>query len=120
MPKLRSETNSAGDQRWRASNHGVTNARTYTMDAAKFADIAKAHKGVVPSGYPLAVSGEKAVPHTAEGGDPFIGHLLTDQDATHGDIAVPVYYQGAVHADRVPLEGFTAPAAQPHSTIAYL
>ena len=117
MPKLHSETFGGGDQTWLASDHGIYNARTFTIDSKAFAAV-QAEKGFVPSGYPLAQSGDKLVPYTGTGD--FAGHLYTDQDARHGDIAVPVFYHGAVHASRVPAAGFTAPAAQKLTDIVYL
>lgn len=117
MPKLHSETFGAGDQTWLGSDHGIYNCRTFTLDAAAFATVQR-DKGFVPSGYPVAVSGDKLVPYTGTG--TFAGHVYTDQDARHGDIAVPVFYHGTVHAGRVPREGFTAPTAQTLTNIVYL
>lgn len=120
MPKLRTENfNAKGSQAWRATEHGLFNARTFTLDAKAFTAVQAAH-GTVPAGYPVAEKQGKAVPWTNESTDPFIGHVLFDQTVQYGDVAAPIYYQGAVNTARVPMEGFKAPAAQTKTTIAYL
>ena len=39
MPKLHSETFGGGDQTWLASDHGIYNARTFTLDSKAFAAV---------------------------------------------------------------------------------
>lgn len=120
MPKLRTETfNSRGSQAWRATEHGLFNARTATLDAEAFAAVQTAN-GKIPAGYPVVETAGKAAPWTSGSADPFIGHVLFDQTVEHGDVAAPIYYQGAVNTARVPAEGFTAPATQTKTSIAYL
>lgn len=118
MPKLHSETFGASDYTWLASDHGTNNARTLTLDAAAFQTV-QAASGKVPSGYPVALSGDRTVvPFTGTG--TFAGHILEDQDARYGNIPVAVLVHGIVKTGLVPLKGFTAPTAQPKSSITYL
>lgn len=123
MPKLHSETlNSAGDFTWLGSDHSLFNSRTETLDAKKFETV-QSENGKVPSGYPVAMVGGKLAPYNKSGSggaEVIAGHILTDQDASHGDIAVPVLDHGRVRTAKVPQEGFQAPAAQPKTTIIYL
>ena len=112
MPKLHSETFGAGDQTWLGSNHGLYNAPTFILDAAAFRAI-QTEKGKVPSGYPVTVAASgKLAPYT--GAEEVAGHILFDQVASKGDVAVPVMNHGTVIAGRVPYTGFTAPTAAPN------
>lgn len=118
MPKTRIEALSgSGDYTWLASDHSLFNSRTETLDAAKFAAV-QTEKGKVPSGYPVTLTDGKVVPYKS--GDVLAGHILTDQDAAHGDIAVPVLDHGRVKVSHVPQDGFAAPDAQTKTTIVYL
>lgn len=118
MPRMTSESFGAGDTTWLGSNHGLYNARTLTLDPAKFSDI-QAEKGKVPSGQPVAVLDDGTIePYTGAG--TFAGHVLFDQDASKGEVGVAVMYHGTVITERVPVEGFTAPTAQTASSIVYL
>lgn len=123
MPKMHSENVvGAGSFTWLASDHGLFNARTFTLDAAAFKAVQDS-KGKVPSGYPVAEKGGKLVPYKKGGSggeEVLVGHLLTDQDARYGDVAAPVFYHGSVFTAKVPLESFAAPATQPKSSIVYL
>lgn len=118
MPKSHVETiTGPGDQSWLASDHGLFNARSFTLHAEAFKAV-QDKNGKVPSGYPVAESDGKLVPYAGSG--TFVGHNLFDQDARYGDIAVAVLYHGTVNADRVPVENFKAPSAQPKSSIIFL
>lgn len=119
MPKLHSETLSgAGDMTWLASTHGLHHARTETLNASKFTAVQTA-KGKVPAGYPVAIDEDgKLIPYAGAG--VLAGHVLTDQDASRGDIAVPVLDHGRVRTAKVPMDGFNAPDAQTKTTIVYL
>ena len=115
MPKLRSESFGSGDLTWLASDHGMFNCRTLTLDAATFAEIQSTY-GKVPSGSPVVVADGKVSPYTGSGD--FAGHILFDADAAHGDDSVEVLWTGAVVTERVP-GNFSAPAKQTQTTIAY-
>lgn len=107
MPIVQTKTFGAGDNTWLASDHGLYNAKTETLDAAKFAAVQTAN-GKVPSGYPVALGASgKAEPWTGTG--TFLGHVLFDQDASKGDALIPVMYHGIVYKDRLPVGSFTAP-----------
>ena len=112
MPIVQTKTFGAGDNTWLASDHGLYNAKTETLDSAAFAAV-QSEQGKVPSGYPVALGASgKAEPWTGTG--TFLGHILFDQDASKGDVAVPVMNHGTVIAGRVPYTGFTAPTAAPN------
>ena len=112
MPIVQTKTFGAGDNTWLASDHGLYNAKTETLDAAKFAAVQTAN-GKVPSGYPVTVAASgKLAPYT--GAEEVAGHILFDQDASKGDVAVPVMNHGTVIAERVPYTDFAAPTAAPN------
>lgn len=120
MPKIYSETLSgAGDMTWLASTHGITNARTETLNASTFTTVQTA-KGKIPSGTPVVLNEGKLEPYTGTG--TLAGHILTDQDASHGDVAVPVLDHGRVRVANVPAPSgtFKAPETQAATTIVYL
>ena len=121
MPRLTRESFGGGDQRWLATSHGIANCRTAAMPGDAFRSVAV--DGVVPSGYPVAEVNGLLAPYVA--GDAtagtLAGHLFTDQKVpATGNVPVPVYDHGRVNTSLVPLEGFTAPAEQPSTTIVYL
>lgn len=94
---------------WLGSRHGVSNARTVTIDRAKLA-TATVTAGVIPAGTPLAKSGTKTEPFTGGEGQVFLGFLLSDQavKAGGGDIVAPLLDHGRVIVAKLPV-AFTAP-----------
>lgn len=128
MPRLVSETIGAGDQSWLASDHGIYNCRTETVDVSTFTAATHYPNGYIPSGFPVAKVGGKLVPYdkteaTVTGAGVLAGHILTDQPVVGTeDFAAPLLDHGRVHASKVP-NGFTAPAAAEKSaatTIVYV
>lgn len=118
MPKLHEETYGGGDQTWLASDHGMFNARSYTLTASAFtAEVTKF--GKVPSGLPVALADGALVPYT--GSEAFAGHILFDVDGKF-DNSVAVLIHGFVHQKRVPTQAgtFTVPAQQSTSAITYV
>lgn len=123
MPKLTTEHYGTGDQTWLGSTHGISNARTVTLDPSKFTKAEHYPDGYLRSGQPLTVTGDVAGPYVGgeEGGD-FHGFLLTDQvisdDTTK--IAVPLLDHGRVVVANLPGSAFTAPAeANDKTTFVY-
>ena len=108
MPITQTKHYGSGDNTWLASDHGLFNAKTFTLDAAAFKAIQTAN-GKVPSGYPVGITADKVTPWTGTG--EWLGHLLFDQDASKGDCLVPVMTHGIAYTDRLPVESFTKPTA---------
>lgn len=128
MPRLVSETIGAGDQSWLASDHGIHNCRTETVDVSTFTASTHYPNGYIPSGFPVAKVGGKLVPYdktesVVTGAGILAGHIFTDQQVVGTqDFAVPLLDHGRVHASKVP-NGFAAPAAAAKSaatTIVYV
>lgn len=110
-----------GDQSWLASAHGQWNARTVTLDLAKFTASTHFKNGYLPQGFPLAIGSDGAAgPYTGEN---FAGHLMHDLPVTvgaTGKVSAPMLDHGRVVTSRVPVESFTKPTTQPNSTITYI
>ena len=124
MPNLTTETFGAGDQSWLGTSHAIANCRTEKLNVSAFTKATHFPDGYLPSGLPVSKVDGALVPYdpTAETGnaDAFAGHLFTDQRVgTDPIINVPLYDHGRVKATKVP-GTFTAPAAQPNTTIVYL
>ena len=94
-----------GDNSWMGSRHGVANARTVTLDADAFTGLTD---GVVPSGTPINVAGDLAVPFTDTAGAE-LAFVIGDQSVAEGDATVPALDHGRVIVDNVP-GTFAAPA----------
>ena len=95
MPITQTKHYGSGDNTWLASDHGLFNAKTFTLDAAAFKAIQDAN-GKVPSGYPVGITADKVTPWTGTG--EWLGHLLFDQDASKGDCLVPVMTHGIAYS----------------------
>lgn len=113
MPKLTTEHYGTGDLSWLGSTHGITNARTVSLDPKKFTKADHYPEGYLRSGQPVTI-GENGLagPYTpGENAGDFHGFVLTDQviEEDFGNIAVPVLDHGRVVVDRLPISGFTAP-----------
>lgn len=111
MPRLNVENIGTGDMSWLASDHGITNARTATIDVAAF--TAKTHypNGYLPSGLPVNAADEGAVKPWTGGDGEQLGFLLTDQSVGVDEkLPAPVLRHGLVKTNRLPVD-FTAPAA---------
>ena len=119
MPRLTTEHYGTGDQSWLGSMHGIHNARTVTLDPAKFTEADHYPDGYIPSGWPLTLD-ENGVagPYDPAGEGSLDGFLLTDQVVKEGgsSIAVPLLDHGRVNTTRVPAPGFTAPDAARNKT----
>ena len=110
MPRLKTESIGGSDMTWLASDHGIFNARTSTLDVSTFTKATHYPDGYFPSGLPVNVAAEGSVkPWTAAAGEK-LGFLLTDQ-ATDGvtDIPAPIIRHGLIKTKRLPIT-FTAPA----------
>src|SRR3546814_8490559 len=84
MPRLKSETFGAGYQSWLGSAHGLRNARTVTIDISAFTSGTHYPDGYIPSGTPVAIVSNLAVPYdktegTTTGASVLAGFILTDQ-----------------------------------------
>lgn len=125
MPKLTTEHYGTGDLSWMGSTHGMTNARTVSLDPSKFTKTDHYPDGYLRSGQPVTI-GENGLagPYTPgeEAGD-FHGFVLTDQviEEDSGNIAVPLLDHGRVIVDRLPVSDFTAPdPANDKTTFVYV
>jgi hypothetical protein len=119
---------SEGDQSWLGSTHGTYNARTAKLRIADFT----ATDGYIKSGTPVAEVDGFLVPFDAAAADAttgdalpaatLAGFILTDQPVIAGSpdtiLNVPLLDHGRVRVDRLPVEGFTAPASS-NATIVF-
>ena len=119
MPRLTTEHYGTGDQSWLGSMHGISNARTVTLDPSKFTKADHFPDDYIPSGQPLTLD-ENGVagPYSVEGEGALDGFLLTDQVVKEGDtsIAVPLLDHGRVNVSNVPTADFAAPDAARNKT----
>lgn len=108
MPRLREETIGTGDQSWLGSTHGIYDCRTVAPSSAEFT-IANYSTGTVPSGTPIAIVADLAVPYDEDGNDGsevLAGFLFTDQPVATGAPAEggwPLLDHGRVKLDRLPV-----------------
>lgn len=102
---ITSQKYGGGDLSWLDSRHGVTNARTITLDAAQFAD---ATDGIVKAGTPVeAGDGGLYKPFTS---GTLAGFTLNDVSIKDGDETVAMLDHGRINVDKLPVEDFTPPA----------
>lgn len=112
MPRLTSESFGSGDQSWLGSAHGISNARTETVDVSTFTVV----DGYIPSGTPVAKVGGVLVPYdgteaTVTGAGILAGFILFDQPASGtSDFPAALLDHGRVKAANVP-GTFVAPVA---------
>jgi hypothetical protein len=99
------KTHGGGDNSWLGSRHGVANARTVTLDADAFTGLTD---GIVPSGTPINVAGDLAVPFTDVAGAE-LAFVIGTQSVADGDATVPALDHGRVIVANVP-GTFTVPA----------
>lgn len=118
MPRMKSETFGSGDQSWLGSAHGIRNARTVTIDISAFTAGTHYPDGYIPSGTPVAIVANQAVPYdkteaTVTGAGILAGFILTDQPVVGtADFPAPLLDHGRVIVSKVPYSGgFAAPAA---------
>lgn len=97
MPRLTEESYGTGDQSWIASTHAIYNCRSVAPDPTEFTAVA--YPNGVPSGTPLSIVDDLAVPF--DGTETLVGFLYTDQPAP-GDGGWPLFWHGAVRVDRLP------------------
>lgn len=121
---------SEGDQTWLASTRGIYTNRSVKLNVADF--TVDPALGYIPSGTPLALvdapgtdEGQMAVPYDStavagSGPEVLAGFLFTDQrvvaDTTDTYINGPLLDHGRVRISRLPVAGFTAPAAANDAT----
>ena len=112
MPRMKIESLGGGDMSWLASDHGIFNCRTATLDVATFTKATHYPNGYLPSGLALNCASESAVkPWTGATGEK-LGYLLTDQltDGT-GKIPAPVLRHGIIKTKRLPVAHVDATTA---------
>lgn len=108
MPRLREETIGAGDQSWLGSTHGIYDCRTVAPSSTEFT-ISAYPTGTVPSGTPIAVVADLAVPYddsASDGSEVLAGFLYTDQPvsaAAPAEGGWPLLDHGRVKVDRLPV-----------------
>lgn len=102
---------SGGNSSWMGSRHAVAEAHPGTLDATAFASADGVTNGVVPSGYPVAVEGDKLVPYdgTPTTGNVLYGFSIDDRDISKGDEPTAVMWHGRIKVANLPIT-FTAPA----------
>lgn len=122
MPKMGSESFTAGDQSWLGSTHGIWNGRTETINVSAFTAGTHYPDGFLPSGTPVALVAGLLVPYdkleaTTTGAGILAGFILTatDINATafgtgSANVGVPLLDHGRVKSARVP-HAFVAPVA---------
>ncbi|UUG69967.1 LamD-like capsid decoration protein [Arthrobacter phage Bauer] len=116
MPRLSTETFGSGDQSWLGSEHGISNARTETLDISAFTAGTHYPDGYIRSGQTVAKVGGMLVPYdategTVTGAGIIAGHVLFDAKVSGAaDFPVALIDHGRVIASKVP-GGFTKPAA---------
>lgn len=118
MPRLKTETFGSGDQSWLGSTHGLRNARTVTIDISAFTAGTHYPDGYIPSGTPVAIVSDLAVPYdktegTVTNAGILAGFILTDQPVVGTvDFPAPLLDHGRVIVSKVPYSGgFANPAA---------
>lgn len=116
MPRMKTETFTAGDQSWIGTGHGLRNGRTETLDISAFTAGTHYPNGFIPSGLPVAKVGGVLVPYDPTEGvttnaGVLAGHVLADQPVVGtADFAVALYDHGRVKVAKLPV-AFVAPAA---------
>ena len=99
---------SGGDSSWMGSRHAVAEAHPGTLDAAAFASADGVTGGIVPSGYPVSIDGDKLVPYDSAGGALY-GFSIDDRDISKGDEPTAVMWHGRIKVANLPVT-FEAPA----------
>lgn len=104
MPRMKIESIGGGDQSWLASDHGMFNARTATIDVSTFTKATHYPDGVLKSGTAVNAAAEGAVkPWTGATGEK-LGFLLTDQSVDGlTKIPAPILRHGMVKTARLPI-----------------
>jgi len=120
VPRRRTESFGAGDQRWLGSAHGIWNAQTVTLDISGFTEGTHYPDGVILSGTPLArIASGLAVPYVsggASGTGVLWGFLFTDQTVNGtDDFAAPMLDHGRIKTEFLPV-GFVIPTAANNRT----
>lgn len=92
------KTYGGGDNSWLGSRHGVANARTVTLDAAAFTGLTD---GLVPSGTPVNIAGDLAVPFTDTAGAE-LAFVIGTQSVSDGNATVPALDHGRIIVANVP------------------
>lgn len=114
MPRLTTEQVGGGDFSRLGSAHGISNARTETLDVSAFTKATHYPKGYIPSGTPVARIGTGLVPYdpaaeTTTAAGVLAGFILTNQSVVGtADFAVPLIDHGRVKTSKLPVS-FTAP-----------
>ena len=104
MPGLKKTLVGSGDQKWLASAHGITNARTCALSKSTFTAGTHYPKGYFPSGLEVNAADEGNVkPWTGAAGEK-LGYVLFDQTVTDDDYTnCPVLRHGEINVDKLPV-----------------
>lgn len=90
------------DYRWLASRHGLSNSKTFLLNAEAFKEESFPN-GRIRGGQTLGRDGDnKAVPFVDEASTPFIGCLAWDRSVSHGDELCAVMWHGLVNKEFLP------------------
>lgn len=117
MPRLSTETFGSGDMSWLASDHGIGNARTETVNVSAFTAGTHYPDGYIKSGTPVAIVSGLLVPYTVAegtttGAGVLAGFILTDQKVVgSANFSVPLLDHGRIKVSKVPYASFAKPAA---------
>lgn len=119
MPRLKIETLGTGDKSWLGSSHGIRNCRTVTLNLSAFTSASLYPNGYIPSGTPIAIVSNLAVPYTSAegtttGAGVLAGHLFNDERVVGtGNFSAPLLDHGRVRTAKVPAgtDAFTVPVA---------
>lgn len=111
-PVVSNDTFTNISYKWLASRHGLSNSKTYLIDAAAFPE-ATFENGRVRAGQTLALNdaGDKVIPYAE--GRKFLGCLSYDCSVRMGDDFVPVLLKGIVNKEFLP-ETAVVPADSAH------
>lgn len=99
-----------GDNRWRATNEGVQDAKTGVMDLSNFTKSEHYPQGFIPSGLPVnAADMNNLKPFTGVAGE-VLRFIVEAQEIKDGEtvLAVPVQLHGSVYPQLIP-GGLTLP-----------
>ena len=96
MPRMTTETIGGGDMSWLASDHGIFNARTATLDVSTFTKATHYPDGYLPCGTPVNAANRAALTPWSDAAGAVLAFVDGDQPTdgvedinvalvTHGD-----------------------------------
>jgi hypothetical protein len=114
MPRFTSETFGSGDMRWLASDHGMFNAETGTLDVSTFTKANAYPDMYFRSGTKVNCSDMGAVKPWTGAVSELLGFVLRDQP-TNGvaDEPTAIIAHGLIKTAFLPVDGATLPASAP-------